>query len=513
MPMKSKHSKSNYKVLSCDGGYLVPVGLQEVLPGDIFNHKIRGLVRAAPMIAPLMHQVDVRLHCWFVPNRLVWTDWENFITGGPDGEDASVHPTIEMTFTAGTPDTGNNQVGYLPDFMGIPPEVNGVFVNALPFRAYNLIFNEFYRDQDLVTPRAVSKASGVDSTTDVTLARIAWEKDYFTSARPWESKGPTLTLPLGTEAPVIGTGKSMVLTDGTNEAGFTQNASDLRVNQGNVGANVGAATSGSVLANGVVFGLSENPANSGLIADLSYATGVDLVTLREYFGQLRYQEARAKYGSRYTEYLAYLGVRSSDARLQRPEYLGGGRVPVQFSEVLQTAPSDADFVGTMAGHGIAGARSNRYRRFFEEHGFVVVLMSIRPKTMYVDGIQRHWSRATKEDYFQKELAAVGAQEVLNKEVQAVHSQPNGVFGYQDRYDEYRRTENTVAGEMRTTLNYWHMAREFSGDVALNSSFVTCTPTDRVFAGSEELIDQFYVMIHHSLQVRSIVPKVAKTYVF
>lgn len=507
--IRSKHSLSNYKVLSCDGGYLVPVGLQEVLPGDVFNHKIRGLVRAAPMIAPVMHQVDVRLHCWFVPNRLLWTDWENFITGGPDGEDASVAPTIEMTFTSGSPDTGNNQVGFLPDFLGIPPEVNGQFVSALPFRAYNLIFNEFYRDQDLVAPRAISKASGVDTTTDPTLARIAWEKDYYTSARPWESKGPTLTLPLGDQAPVLGIGPT---TTGTyTTSGVLKQSDGTTINLANADGQRAMADSQFSLRQMQKGTATGNQPD--IYADLSAATGVDLVTLREYFGQLRYQEARAKYGSRYTEYLAYLGVRSSDARLQRPEYLGGGRVPVQFSEVLQTAPSTSDFVGTMAGHGIAGARSNRYRRFFEEHGWVMVLVSIRPKTMYVDGIQRHWSRATKEDYFQKELAAVGSQEVLNKEVQAVHSSPNGVFGYQDRYDEYRRTENTIAGEMRTTLNYWHMAREFSGDVALNSSFVTCTPTDRVFAGSEELVDQYYLMIHHSLQARRIVPKVAKTYVF
>lgn len=515
---RSKHNLSNYKILSCDAGYAVPVGLTEVLPGDIIQHKIRGVVRSAPLIAPVMHQNDVRFHCFFVPNRIVWDDFEDFITGGQDGENASVPPTIEMTFTAGTPDTGNNQVGFLPDFLGVPPEVNGRFVSALPFRAYNRVLNDYFLDQDLSPPRVISKASGVDTTTDVDLARVCWEKDYFTLARPTESKGPTLVLPIGTSAPVIGTGKSMVLTDGTNEAGFTQNASDLRVNQGNVGVNVGTATSGSVLANSVAFGLSENPANSGVIADLSAATGVDLVTLRQYFAQLRFQEARSRYGSKYVDYLAYYGVRSSDARLQRAEYLGGGRSTVQYSEVLQTNnPADADqvdAVGAMSGHGIAGAKAYRWRKFFEEHGFVICIMSIRPRTMYVDGIPRYWSRTTKEDYYQRELEAIGQQEVLFKELQFGHATPDGVFGYSDRYEEYRRIENTIAGEMRNTLDYWHMARSFSGDLGpVNDAFVRCFPTDRVFAGSETLIDQYYVMVHHSIQARRNVSRVARSYIF
>lgn len=517
---KSKHALSNYKILSCDGGQLVPVGLQEVLPGDIFQHKIRGLVRAAPMLAPVMHQVDVRLHCFFVPNRLIWDDWENFITGGPDGEDASVPPTVTL------PNSGAGGVvaGSLADYLGVPLGQNadntGYVVSALPFRAYGKIFNEYYRDQDLVTPLVVSTASGADTTTNKTLQRIAWEKDYYTSARPWESKGPTITLPLGDTAPVWGDGKTTTWWDGTSRlSSQTDGASDQYVSTTNVDANVGGASGGAGIVSKIIGIAPESTGGQGshLYADLAAATGVDLVTLREYFAQLRYQEARAKYGSRYTEYLAYLGVRSSDARLQRPEYLGGGRVPIQFSEVLQTnnpaAPDQTDAVGSMAGHGIAGAKSYRYRRFFEEHGWVMCLMSIRPKTMYVDGLQRHWTRATKEDYFQRELAAVGAQEVLNKELQANHTTPEGVFGYQDRYDEYRRTENTIAGEMRTTLDYWHMAREFSGDQSLNAAFVTCTPTDRVFAGNATLIDQYYVMIHHSLQARRIVPKVAKTFVF
>lgn len=501
---KSKHNLSNYKILSCDGGYAVPVFWGETLPGDIWQHKIRGLVRAAPTIVPVMHQVDIRLHCWFVPNRLLWSDWEDFITGGQDGENASVAPTINMTFTSGTPDTGNNQIGFLPDFLGVPPELNNKAVSALPFRAYNRIMNEYYLDQDLSPKRVISTASGVDATTDVTLSRICWEKDYFTSARPFESKGPTLTLPLGDTAPIV---RSSNATPGWDayQAGTNTKPGQFPITTSAAGI-VESDQGGSAPD------LTFDPRGT-LLADLSAATGVDLVTLRQYFGQLRFQEARAKFGSKYVDYLAYYGVRSSDARLQRPEYLGGGRVPLQFSEVLQTAPADDSFTGSLAGHGIAGARSNRYRRYFEEHGIVMVIMSIRPKTMYVDGIQRQWSRATKEDYYQRELESIGQQEVLFKEVQGGHTTPDGTFGWQDRYDEYRRIENTIAGEMRSTLDYWHMAREFTGDVGpVNDSFVRCSPTDRVFAGNEELIDQYYVMMHHSIQARRNLSRVARNFI-
>lgn len=507
---RSKHNLSNYKILSCDAGYAVPVGLTEVLPGDIIQHKIRGIVRSAPLQAPVMHQNDVRFHCFFVPNRIIWDDFEDFITGGQDGEDASVPPTIEMTYTAGTPDTGNNQVGYLPDFLGVPPKINGRSVSALPFRAYNRVLNDYFLDQDLSPPRVISKASGVDTTTDVTLARVCWEKDYFTLARPEESKGPTLVLPLGDSAPVI--------LDGS--APF---AVQPKVRNPTTGALVGADTlqsnaSGEFTTNTLGVGGAMFDPSGTLIADLSAATGVDLVTLRQYFAQLRFQEARSKYGSKYVDYLAYYGVKSSDARLQRAEYLGGGRSAVQYSEVLQTNnPADSDqtnAVGAMSGHGVAGAKAYRWRKFFEEHGFVICIMSIRPKTMYVDGIPRYWSRVTKDDYYQRELEAVGQQEILFKELQFGHATPDGVFGYSDRYEEYRRIENTIAGEMRDTLDYWHMARSFSGDLGpVNDAFVRCFPTDRVFAGSEELIDQYYVMVHHSIQARRNVSRVARNYIF
>lgn len=467
---RNKHSLSHTKLLSCDMGELVPIGLTEVLPGDTFQHNTNMLVRVQPQLAPIMHPVDMRIHHWFVPHRILWEDWEDFITGGPDGMNVSEFPTITQTAA----------VGSLADYLGIPTGVADLEVSALPFRAYALIYNEWYRDQDLEDLVDLSIASGDDTTTNTALLNAAWEKDYFTSSRPWEQKGPAITIPLGDNAPV------------------------KAVNAPSASGPVATSSAGNAY-------ISSVSSDNLLQADLTGVSAVTVNVLREAMALQRYEEARARYGSRYVEYLRYLGVRSSDARLQRPEYLGGGRQTLQFSEVLQTAEGD-DPVGEMRGHGIGAMRSNRYRRHFEEHGYVMTTMSVRPKTIYMQGLNRTWNRRTKEDFWQQELQHIGQQEVLNKEVYAPHSDPNGVFGFQDRYDEYRRQESSVSGEFRTTeLNYWHMAREFSGDVALNSSFVRCVPTDRNFPAPSN--DVLYIMARHSIQARRLVAATGKSFIY
>ena len=197
---RNKFSLSHYKLLSCDMGELVPIGLTEVLPGDTIQQATSTLVRVSPLLAPVMHPVHIRIHHWFVPHRLVWEDWEDFITGGPDGMDASAFPTIITTYSAGPPATGTGVVGGLADYMGVPPYIPQE-VSALPFRAYALIWNEWYRDQDLQTPLVIDKGSGPDTTTNMTLQNVDWEKDCFTSARPWTQKGPEVTIPLVGDAP------------------------------------------------------------------------------------------------------------------------------------------------------------------------------------------------------------------------------------------------------------------------------------------------------------------------
>lgn len=494
-----KHNLSNYKLLTCDMGEIVPIGLREVLPGDTVQHSTSLLLRVSPLLSPVMHPVHVKIHHWFVPHRLVWEDWEKFITGGPDGMDASVFPTITTPVTTGFAE------GSLADYLGVPTGAgnDSEEVSALPFRAYALIFNEWYRDQDLVSPLTIDLTSGPDTTTNVDLQNAAWEKDYFTSSRPWEQKGPSVTIPLTGDAPVLGIG-ALNATYGT--------ASQLvRESDGTTSTYATAKNFWDAGDDNKVYleqdGVTGYPK---VRADLSNVSAVDMNDLRLAMSLQRFEEARARYGSRYTEYLRYLGVRSSDARLQRPEYLGGGKQTIQFSEVLQTAEG-TDPVGELRGHGISAMRSNKYRRFFEEHGYVISVMIVRPKTMYAQGLERTWNRRTKEDFFQKELQHIGQQEVLNKELYLAGPSPNGVFGYQDRYDEYRRAESTVAGQFRTTLNFWHYARLFSSAPALNADFVKSVPTKRVNAVTSE--DCLWVMANHRMIARRIVAPTGTSYIF
>lgn len=513
---RAKHSLSHYKLLSCDMGELVPVGLVEVLPGDTIQQATSALIRVAPLLSPVMHPVHVRIHHWFIPHRIIWDEWEDFITGGPDGDSTPDFPVV-----VSPPSTGF-AVGSLADYMGIPVGVPNLEVSALPFRAYGLIWNEWYRDQDLQNPRPLSKLSGTDSTTDVSLANVSWEKDYFTSSRPWPQKGPDVTIPFAGEGLVVPkSGATNLDVTATYRTSVSGNKT-LQINHPSLdGSSSGQVTvqqvpgAGSTAAGQVQTRVSLTPADMAarLGVDLSGVSATSINDLREAFAIQRYQEARARYGSRYTEYLRYLGVRSSDARLQRPEYLGGGRQTIQFSEVLQTGPdTDGDGVANLRGHGIGALRSNRYRRFFEEHGYIVTCLSVRPKTIYTQALHRTWNRRVKEDFFQKELQHIGQQEVLNKELYAAHSSPDGVFGYQDRYDEYRRSESMVCGEFRTTaLDHWHYARIFSTPPALNADFVKALPTKRVNAVQTE--DVLYLMVNHSIQARRLVASTGKSFIF
>lgn len=487
---RSKHSLSHYKLLSGKMGNLIPAGLVEVLPGDTIQQATSLLIRTTPLLAPVMHPIQVRIHHWFVPTRLIWANFTNFITGGADGADASVPPTITI----------NPGVGSLGDYFGIPPSTSQT-VSALPFRAYASIFNNFYRDEDLVSAVGLSTADGADSTTNTALQAVAWEKDYYTSARPWTQKGTAVSLPLGTSAPVRGVAQQpmkMVSASspytGTADLGYNSTGDAVKVQ-----SKAGSWTNSDNL----------NIASSGttnVIADLSGATAATINQLRRAFALQKYEEARALYGSRFIEYLRYLGVRSSDARLQLPEYLGGGKQTIQFSEVLQTGVTTSGTpgtgVGSLLGHGIGAVRSNRYRRFFEEHGYVISLLSVLPKTMYCTGLPKMWSYTTKEDYWQKELQHIGQQEIYNRELYAAHSAPTGVFGYQDRYDQYRRIESGISGLFRTTYNYWHAGRIFAADPALNSTFVQANPTTRIFQDTSN--DHLLVMANHSIQARRLV---------
>lgn len=472
-----KHNLSHTKLLTCNMGELVPIACVEALPGDTIQHNSSALIRVSPLAAPVMHKVKARIHHFFVPNRLLWDGWEDFITGGPDGNNADVVPKVGQS-TAG----GSNVL----DYLGVPV-IDGLDVNALPVRAYNKIYNEYYRDQDL-NSEADDEYLGVHP--------IKWGKDYFTTARPWTQKGPDVTIPLGDLAPIKGLG-----------VGGAVSGEQTGVKETGGGTVTYAHHYDSQDTGNTIFGESDPAGNPTFYADLANATGADINDVRKAFAIQRYQEARARYGSRYTEYLRYLGARPLDQRLQRPEFLGGGVSNLNFSEVLQTSNgTDPRYgVGDMYGHGIAAMRSNRYRRTIEEHGFIISLLSVRPESIYTQGVHRQWLRVDKEDYFQKELAEIGQQQVYNNEVYAVPG-PSGdeTFGYQDRYAEYRQHPSDVCKEFRDTLDYWHLGRKFDSAPALNASFVNCKPTKRIY--NDQVSDGLWVQVHNKMIARRIVPR-------
>lgn len=464
-----KHGLSHYKLATFDMGQLVPLTCYDVLPGDSIQQSTSVLIRLSPQLAPVMHPVKVQVHHWFVPYRILWAGWEDFITG----KSATPPPILDQN-------PGGGYAGVL-DYLGVPPD-SDVNINGFNLWAYNLIWNEFYRDQDLQAER---------TSTDNTLAPVAWDKDYFTTARPWPQKGPEVTLPIGVSAPVISAGGGPVFKDANGvQMGLDAEGGNVTVSNARFGSAVNHV-GGSVAWD-----------TPNLIADLTNATAVNVNEVRRAFAIQRYQEARALYGSRYTEYLAYLGVRSSDARLQRPEYLGGGKATISFSEVLQTGEgTDADnVVGTMRGHGISAMRSRRFRKYFEEHGVVMTLCSVRPKSIYATGLHRSWLRQEKEQYWQKELEHIGQQAIANHEVFASGGQET--WGYGDRYSEYRSIPSTIAGEFRTDLNYWHLARQFVSTPTLNADFIECDPGKRIFA--EQTKHSLWVMAAHSVQSRRMV---------
>lgn len=467
-PKKSVFDLSHERKFSMNMGDLVPVLCQEVIPGDKFRINMEQLVRFMPLVAPMMHRVNVYTHFFFVPNRLVWNDWEKFITGGDKGTDTPVFPTFINTTTVNTLKLNGSRLysyGSLLDYMGFPikqiqdsilaAEVPTVSISQLPFRAYQLIYNEYYRDQNLEDPITIPKTSGELNwqlgfgPILLELRKRAWEKDYFTSALPYAQKGTQMELPL--------TGEALVRAQ-----------SDKRsVALGNIiSGQDKAVTTGYSTSNGALY------------ADMDNVSSTTVNELRQAFQIQKWLERNARGGTRYIEQiLSHFGVKSSDARLQRPEYLGGGKTPVTISEVLQMSSSDATSPqGNMAGHGVSVGNSNQFSRYFEEHGIIIGIMSVIPRTAYMQGLPRFLSKTDRYDYFWPEFAHLGEQTVQSQELywstsSQVYNQSD--FGYQPRYTEYRYIPDTVHGEFANTLKFWHMAREFANPPLLNSDFVKC----------------------------------------
>lgn len=497
-PKSNVFDLSHERKMSMNMGDLVPCMVQEVIPGDKFRVTMEHLIRFQPLLSPMMHRVNVYTHFFFVPHRIVWNEFEKFITGGEDGKQLPVFPHIRQVLANATAKNLMG-VGSLADYIGVPvsnysaADPISMQVSALPFRAYQLIYNEYYRDQNLTPAIPFSKASGIMSGAELDeilpLRKRAWEKDYFTSSLPWAQRGDQLTIPLSGEAPIT--------TDGSQTT-FKIKSSGLPPSDD------GISTIMSKLANTTDGDLMFN--NTGLETDLSNVSSSTINELRQAFQIQKWLERSARSGSRYIEQiLAHFGVQSSDARLQRPEYLGGGKTPVVISEVLQTSATEVDSPqGTMVGHGISVGNSNTFKKSFEEHGYVIGIMSVLPRTSYQNGLPRHLQKFDKFDYYWPEFAHIGEQDVYKNEIfNDFNSFPDDsgstnhqTFGYQARYAEYRYAPDSVHGDFLTNLDFWHMGRKFTSVPPLNTSFVTSDPTHRVFAVTDptehKLLVQTYV---------------------
>jgi hypothetical protein len=445
-----------------DAGYLVPIYVDEVLPGDSFSMKAHGFGRLATPIYPVMDNMYIETFFFFVPNRLLWDNWEKF-NGAQDNPGDSTDylvPQIQNVTVA---------EGSLGDYFGLPTQVAGLDYNNLHGRAYNLIWNEWFRDENLQDSVVVDKDDGPDTASDYVLLKRGKRHDYFTSCLPWPQKGDAVNLPLGETAPVAYDGAQHQPVQVFNPAGnnFKQlySASDTTIR---VDSGAGTTT---------------------LYTDLAEATAATINQLREAFQIQRLYERDARGGTRYTEILqSHFGVTSPDARLQRPEYLGGGKTGLNMQPIPQTSSTDATSPqGNLSAMATVGVQNHGFTKSFVEHGVLIGLACVFADLTYQQGINRMWSRRDRWDFYWPALAHIGEQPVLNQEIYYQNTaDDSAVFGYQERYAEYRYKPSQVTGKMRSnasgTLDAWHMAQDFASLPALNASFIEENPpVDRVVA--------------------------------
>ena len=480
MKKRSLHNLSYMENTTFDPGEFIPVGLTEIVPGDSIQHKTSAVIRALPLLAPVLHEVEILITHAFMPYRLLWEDFEDFITGGDDGLNASVLPTIDFSGAAVAK-------GDLAHYLGLPVGFNST-ASALPFRAYSMFYNDHIYDEELQTELTVSLASGADSTTNTTLQNVNWAKDRLTGANANEQLGTAVSISLGTSADIAFDGNinEYVGVNVDDDSGTQR-----RLRDGGAG----------------VYPLSASTPDGKLYADLSTADGVTINALREAIALQKFAEMRQIYGSTYEKLLkADFHVTPKDMRLQNTEIIARGRGYLQFSEVLATAETGTSVdVGDMKGHGIAAVRSNKYRKFFPEYGYLMSFVAIRPKPQYSQGVPRHFLKSTKEDFYSPMLENMGMDQVItNREVKHDHSTPAGTFAYEPTYNEYRSNQNRTKGEFNDGLDHWTFTRDLSGNPALNSSFITCSPTNRVFAQSTT--NNILGMFKHNIAARRLVKK-------
>jgi hypothetical protein len=491
-PQKNVFDLTHDVKLSANMGELTPILTMECVPGDKFDLSCESMIRFAPMTAPVMHRMDVTMHYFFVPNRILWDNWEPFITNANSG---IVPPYIVMdnywNTNASLIAAKSTQFA---DYLGIPPfsGTTSTQVSALPFAAYQAIYNEYYRDQNLVSPVNYKLIDGANDPSFprlvelTTLRKRAWEHDYFTASLPFAQKGPAVDIPLGSvsgEAEVYVNNASAGTTlDGTPyDISVDNNSSTLPI-----GANQLFAS-----------------------ADSMEVQPTTINELRRAFRLQEWLEKNARGGTRYIEnILAHFGVKSSDARLQRPEYITGVKSPVVVSEVLQSGQSDTTPQGNMAGHGISVSSGRSGSYYCEEHGYIIGIMSVMPKTAYQQGIPRTFLKNDPLDYFWPSFAHIGEQEVQLQELYAYTANKEDTFGYVPRYAEYKYMPSRVAGDFRTTLDYWHLGRIFANEPALNEEFIQCTPEDtsRIFAVEDPDVQKLYCHVLNKIKAVRPMPK-------